>query len=96
MNTQDGLLLLMTICEKLDIRVSLEYDPGRYIPGEFITPENIGEDQPDHIVQGPKGWTIEVANYGITDKETGRDKLFSLGDAIARGLAMVKELSIER
>jgi hypothetical protein len=97
MNLQDGLLLLMTICEKLDMRIILEYDTGRFVTGDHLDlkhPEI--EPDPKYIEQGPKGWTIEISNYGITDPETGKDELFTLAKAVAQGLAMVKELSKEK
>jgi hypothetical protein len=93
MNLQDGLLLLTTICEKLDIRMELSYDTGRFVTGDHLDPKTHEPVDPKYIEQGPKGWTIEISNYGVTDETTGKDKLFTLAGAVSQGLAMVKELS---
>jgi len=86
MNVQDGLLLLVTLCEKSDIRLTLEYDVGRSVSGKFLDLNNLSAPvPPEHIEQGPKGWTVQVDMMG--DGE-----LHTLPEAIAIGLAVLKDV----
>jgi hypothetical protein len=97
MKLQDALLLLLASCEQLDMRITLSYDTGRYVTGDHLDlkhPEV--EPDPAFIVQGPKGWTIEISTYGVTDETTGKEKLYKLHEAVAQGLAMVRTLKGEQ
>ena len=85
--------LLTSICEAEGISMSLDYDNGKYIPGEFLDPNNPGaEPKPEYIKQGPAGWKITVGGYSINDLDTGEDKLSVLGQALASGVGIAYEI----
>lgn len=84
--------LLTSICEAEGIRMSLEYDNGKYIPGELLDMYNIGaEPKAEYVRQGPSGWRITVGGYSISD-DAGKDKLSVLGQALVDGVCIAKQL----
>lgn len=85
-------MYLLVACERYDLSLTIEYETGRYIPGELA----IGDDgklipqeeiPPEHIRQGPKGWRVEVAGRSY-------DKLVDLKTAISQGIGIM-ELTIK-
>lgn len=56
--------LLASLCQYYKRSFSIEWDNGRYIPGEFIDPKHLdAEPLPEHIRQGPVGWEVEVGGW---------------------------------
>lgn len=85
MNLAEGILTLFLLCENSGIGLTLDYDNGRYIPGEFTDKYDPLKNPPEeYIRQGPKGWTIDVGGWGT-------DELQDLDDAIVTGFQILKE-----
>lgn len=86
----------MATCEATGISVDLRYDTGKFVNGANLDRETLEPKDPKFIEQGPKGWTITVGGYGITDPRTERDRLYPLAEAVAQGLYMVKTIIKEK
>lgn len=87
MNLMELTARLLAACEQNSVRLKIEYDTGRHIPGEFFDPKN--PDDPTHVVQGPSGWNVEVDLRAEVD-ENGDEMLYpTIGDAIIAGANML-------
>ena len=66
MELDKALTLLFDLCEAAELSVSLEYDNGKRVPGEFI---NAPDGEENHVEQGPKGYKVEVGEWGAEQLE---------------------------
>jgi len=97
MKLSDGLLALMLACEKSDTRITLEYDTGRYVPGELLDLENMDkEPDPSSIRQGPKGWKVEISGYYCQDNDGNQALYPDLESAVVKGMMLLESVLEDR
>lgn len=81
------------VCERKSIRVALEYDTGRYIPGEYLRNDDNSptseEYQRERVQQGPVGWTIEVNMRSFVDRDGKQILHPSIREAIIAGFRLL-------
>ena len=90
----DRTMLLLTLCERYDTSVTLEYDTGRFVDGKDIP---IVDGKPDfdaaeeYMQQGPRGWTVEVGGESYANEDDSEILYPSLEDAATAGLRLLQE-----
>jgi len=92
MNIQEGILTLAYFAEQHGINTTIDYRNGKYVPGRLINYDDItAEPDPATIMQGPKGWHVEISGMSYTD-DNGEEILYpTINQAIGAGLRLLQE-----
>jgi hypothetical protein len=73
---------LFIFCELKQVGLTIEYDPGYYIPGEYaMLPE---KEALKYMRRGPSGYSVEVGGYSIE-----RSLFKSLEEAVTIGWSLL-------
>jgi hypothetical protein len=84
----EALYFFVNACVSEDISFELYYETGRYIPGIFINLPY--EEQMKHVVQGPKGYRVEVGGTALLNEHEEEELYPDLMAAVNAGFRLLK------
>lgn len=92
MKLSQALFLLFSECRKYGYSVTVSWENGKYVPGEFLDLNNpTAEVDPKNVRQGEEGFTVEVGNL-----EPEHNMFPTLDGAIGAGFNMLRVILEER